>query len=113
MIVRILWMFLAVRKCLPSCSSELDGSESKTSLCWQCIFLRDALLSRARDIIRVWNSPISRQTSMTVHIPFRIGSIVEYRLEQSGRGYFSHWFICQDPSRVGVKASCLSGLGWM
>lgn len=45
-------MFLAVRKCLPSCSRELDGSEPKSSLCWQCVLLKDILLSGTRDMIR-------------------------------------------------------------
>ncbi|KAI0449156.1 hypothetical protein F5B21DRAFT_62951 [Xylaria acuta] len=51
--MRILRMFLAVCKCLPSCSCELDGSETKTSLCWQCVLLKEIHLSGPRDMTRV------------------------------------------------------------
>lgn len=51
--MRILWMFLAVCKCLPSCSYEPDGSEPKTSLRWQCVLLKDIPLGGPRDMARV------------------------------------------------------------
>ncbi|KAI1185876.1 hypothetical protein F5B17DRAFT_13567 [Nemania serpens] len=83
-IVRILQMFLAVRKCLPSCSRKLDGSESKTSLCWQCVLLKDILLSGTRDMIRVetrrFHAKLQRRCAFSLELVV-LGSVIMSKLE--------------------------------